>query len=58
MKLILKNQSVNIRTLFQLSDNTYIVRIETWNHDLECFNPFNDVNFDMFSEALNCVYFK
>lgn len=58
MKLIIKNQSVNIRTLYQLKNSTYIVRVQAWNFENDCFNPPYDVNFDMFGDALNCVNFK
>ncbi len=56
-KLILKIESVNIRTLYKRPDNTYYVRVENWNFDKDCYNPSYDINFGLFSEAMNCVNF-
>lgn len=57
-RLLIRNQSVNIRSLYQRPDKTYYVRIENWNFEKSCYNSSYDINFGMFGEALNCVNFK
>ena len=57
-KFIMRNQSVNIRSLYQRPDNTYYVRIETYNFETKSYNSSYDINFGMFGEALDCVNFK
>lgn len=58
MKLILRNKSVNIRSLYQRPDKTYFVRIENYNFEKSQYEPSYDINFGLFSEALDCVNFK
>lgn len=58
MKHLLTNQSVNIRKLFQRSDKTYVVSIENWNFKTKQYNAIYEINFGLFSEALDCVNFK
>jgi hypothetical protein len=58
MKHILTNQSVNIRRLFQRQDKTYCVQIENYNFETKQYNPVYEINFGMFSDALNCVNFR
>jgi hypothetical protein len=57
-KFMIQNTSVNTRTLYQRPDKTYFVRIETYNFKTKTYNPSYDMNFGLFSEALDCVNFK
>ena len=52
------NQSVNIRSLYKRADNTYFVRVETFNFQTNQYNPSYDINYGLFSEAWDAVNYK
>lgn len=58
MKHILTNQSVNRRSLYQRKDKTYVVQIENYNFKTKSYNPVYEINYGMFSEAMDCVNYK
>lgn len=53
MKKLMQKITPNILTLYQMKDGTYKLRIETLNFTTNQYNPSYDINFGLFSEALN-----
>jgi hypothetical protein len=57
-KCLFVNESVNIRSLYKRPDNTYFVRVETFNFETNAYNPSYDINYGLFAEAWDCVNYK
>ena len=57
-KMIEHHSGTEIRTLYKMKDRTYKVRIETFDHEKNQYNPSYDINYGLFSEALACVNYE
>lgn len=57
-KLLIRNQSVNIRALFETPEKTYIVRIQNYDKRRRKFKKPIMKKFTIFSKALDCVNFQ